>query len=92
MPAIPNAMLPRRDLDPVAADHLGVGHESDLEVDVGLEGFVGHVVVGQANHRDLVAVKQSLGGSDQARDGQGDLDKGPLLVALKCQEKKIWKN
>jgi len=33
-------MLICRQLDPVTSDDFGVGHEPDLEVDIGLEGRV----------------------------------------------------
>ena len=75
-----NEMLLRRQLDPVAADDLGVGHEADLEVNVGLERGVGDV--GEVSEVDLAFLEKPLGRSDQLRHRQSYLYELDHLVAL----------
>ena len=74
---LPDPVFAVGQLDPVATDHFGVGHEPDLEVDVGLESL------GRRNAGDVAPAQQTLGGCDEPRYGNRDLDKGPQGVPLK---------
>ena len=69
-------------LDPVATDDLCVCHETDLEVDVGLEGPVATSREVEIPHLDLALVQQSLSRRDESRNGEVDLDEVSHLVSL----------
>ena len=73
-------VLFRRQFDPVATDDFCVGHEPDLEIDVGLEGGVRNVA--EVAEIDFPLLQQTFGRSDQFRDGQRDLDEGDHFVSL----------